>query len=100
MLENKRRVQNGNLYYGGFSLRILAIAFTYSSKDGLGCIVKLASMKLLLSLIFDNLLNNEIIPSNGKLKNRKIPSFQKSTNRTGPTEESPFAILKELSIGK
>ena len=34
------------------------------------------------------------------LKNRKTPSLQKSTNRTGPTEGSPFAILKELSIGK
>ena len=34
------------------------------------------------------------------LKNRKTPSLQKSTDRAGPTEGSPFAILKELSIGK
>ena len=34
------------------------------------------------------------------LKNRKTPSRQKSTDRARRTEGSPFAKLKELSIGK
>ena len=39
-------------------------------------------------------------PATRLLKNRKTPSRQKPADRAGPTEASPFAALKELSIGK